>query len=328
MSSSGFHPDADRVAIAGGSFLMGSEDHYPEEAPSRQVSVDGFDIDRYLVTNANYEQFVVATGYLTVAERRPDPADFPGAPEENLVPGSMVFTGTPGAVYLRDPSQWWSWTPGADWHHPGGPDTDIVGLESHPVVHVALEDVEAYCSWSGSALPTEAEWELAARGGRVGCEFIWGDEDTQESEPIANTWQGRFPWENLTLDGWNRTSPVGTFAPNDFGLHDMAGNVWEWTADWYLPHGANARIEGDEKQNDDSVLSPCCVPHNSRGGTPETSMDARQPQFQIPRRVVKGGSHLCVRNYCFRYRPAARQPQMVDTGMSHIGFRTIVRPGN
>lgn len=303
---------------------MGSDDHYPEEAPSRQVSVDSFDIDRYLVTNESYEQFVAATGYVTVAERRPDPADFPGAPEENLVPGSMVFTGTRGAVDLRDPSQWWSWTPGADWRHPGGPQSSIAGLENHPVVQVALEDVQAYCTWSGSVLPTEAEWELAARGGLAGCEFAWGDGDTQESDPVANTWQGRFPYENLTLDGWDRTSPVGAFAPNDFGLYDMAGNVWEWTADWYLSR-ADSQDGVAGKQSDVSAESPCCVPHNPRGGSQETSMDARQPQFQIPRRVVKGGSHLCVRNYCFRYRPAARQPQMVDTGMSHIGFRTIVR---
>lgn len=310
---------------------MGSDDHYPEEAPVRVVSVDPFRIDRHLVTNADYRGFVEATGYVTVAEQRPDPADFPGAPPENLVAGSMVFTGTSGPVDLRDPSQWWSWVPGADWQHPTGPDSGIDGFDDHPVVQVALADVDAYCTWAGAELATEAEWEFAARGGLDGAEFAWGDDDPQEHAPIANTWQGRFPFENLELDGWTRTSPVGTFEPNGYGLYDVAGNVWEWTADWYLANPAGP--PEDRTSAGDADTASCCSPdpstirRNPTGGSPEESLDPRQPQFAIPRRVVKGGSHLCVRNYCFRYRPAARQPQMVDTGMSHLGFRTIVRSG-
>ena len=319
-----------RITIEGGSFRMGSDDHYPEEAPARVVSVDRFRIDPCPVTNDDYLRFVEATGYVTVAEQRPDPADFPGAPPENLVAGSMVFTGTPGPVDLRNPSQWWSWVPGADWRHPTGPGSSIDGLGDHPVVQVALADVEAYCAWSGAVLATEAEWEYAARGGLDGAEFAWGDDDPQERAPIANTWQGRFPFENLELDGWTRTSPVGQFAPNGYGLYDVAGNVWEWTADWYLDNPAG--VSGSATPGTETATTSCCSPdlstirHNPSGGSAAESLDRRQPQFAIPRRVVKGGSHLCVRNYCFRYRPAARQPQMIDTGMSHLGFRTIVRP--
>lgn len=236
-----------------------------------------------------------------------------GAPPENLVPGSLVFVPTRGPVNLHDSSNWWAWTPGADWRRPLGPGSTIEGLERHPVVHIAHEDAEAYCAWAGAALPTEAEWEFAARGGLDGAEFTWGDEDTQDSEPLANTWQGTFPWRNTLLDGYERTSPVGTFPPNGYGLFDMTGNVWEWTADWYgSSHG------GDPE-------SPCCVPRNPGGTSESDSLDAAQPQFPIPRKVVKGGSHLCARNYCFRYRPAARQPQMIDTGQSHVGFRCVRR---
>jgi formylglycine-generating enzyme required for sulfatase activity len=303
---------ADRVWIPGGDFDMGSERHYREEGPVRRVSVDGFFMDRNPVTNTQFARFVTATGYVTVAEVAPDPADFPGAPAENLVPGSMVFTPTESPVDLRDPSQWWRWVPGADWRHPSGPGSDLDELGDHPVVHLALADVEAYCTWVGAQLPSEAEWEFAARGGLEGAEFVWGDLDPQDSEPLANTWQGRFPWENTALDGWERTSPVGSFPANGLGLHDMAGNVWEWTADWYTATRA-------------APESPCCVPANPRGATIDESYDPLQPQFRIPRRVVKGGSHLCAPSYCYRYRPAARQPQMIDTGMSHVGFRTITR---
>lgn len=320
----------DRVTIVGGTFAMGSDRHYPEEAPVRTVAVDDFRIDRNLVTNQDFARFVAETGYVTVAEQAPDPADFPGAPAENLVPGSMVFVGTPGPVDLRNPSQWWVWTPGADWRHPTGPESSIAGTPTHPVVQVALADVDAYCDWAGAVLPTEAEWEFAARGGLDGAEFVWGAHDPQEDEPIANTWQGAFPFQNLELDGWVRTSPVAAFPANGYGLHDMAGNVWEWTADWYRP--SHQSQSGQQVAPADTPS--CCTPTSTRvtrnpsGGTERESLDPRQPQFEIPRRVVKGGSHLCVRNYCFRYRPAARQPQPVDTGMSHLGFRTIVRsPG-
>ncbi|MBK5115739.1 MAG: formylglycine-generating enzyme family protein [Thermoleophilia bacterium] len=301
------------VRIEGGEFAQGSDRHYPEERPVRRVGVDAFRIDAHPVTNEQFAQFVAATGYVTLAERPPDPALYPGAPKENLVPGSMVFVSTQSPVNLHDSSNWWRWTPGANWSHPLGPASAIEGLESHPVVQIAYEDAEAYCSWAGVMLPTEAQWEYAARGGLEGAEFIWGDDDPQETKPLANTWQGTFPYRNTLLDGHERTSPVGSYPPNGYGLFDMAGDVWEWTSDWYVAgHG------GDP-------ASPCCVPHNPRASREEESLDPGQPQFRIPRKVVKGGSHLCARNYCFRYRPAARQPQMIDTGQSHVGFRTVDR---
>jgi formylglycine-generating enzyme required for sulfatase activity len=303
------------VMIPGGEFAMGSEDHYREEGPVRRVAVDEFWIDPHQVTNADFGRFVEETGHVTIAELAPDPALYPGAPPENLVPGSMVFVMTDGPVDLRDYANWWAWTPGADWCHPTGPDSSIDDLEEHPVVHVAFADVAAFCAWAGKVLPTEAEWEYAARGGLDGAEFVWGDHDPQETEPVANTWQGGFPYENSEVDGWTRTAPVGSFRPNGYGLYDMAGNVWEWTDDWYRSsHGAEPE-------------HACCVPSNPRGRRIEESFDQRQPEFPIPRKVLKGGSHLCTPQYCYRYRPAARQPQMVDTGMSHLGFRCVVRAG-
>jgi formylglycine-generating enzyme required for sulfatase activity len=302
----------ERVWIPGGEFVMGSDRHYPEEAPARKVAVDGFWIDRCQVTNQHYAAFVEATGYVTVAERPLDPADFPGAPLENLVPGALVFTRTPGAVDLRHVSQWWTWTPGASWRHPEGPNTDVGGREDHPVVHVACEDAEAYASWAGLVLPTEAEWECAARGGLDGATYTWGDGPEEPDEPLANHWHGEFPWRPDA--GYGNTAPVGSFPPNGHGLADMAGNVWEWTADWYE----------ERRWREDSS---CCVPRDPRGGTREASLDPDQPQFRMPRRVIKGGSFLCADSYCMRYRPAARRPQMIDTGMSHIGFRCASRPG-
>lgn len=305
--------ERDMVYIVEGVFAMGSEDFYPEERPVRRVAVDGFWIDRLQVTNAQYRSFVEATGWVTEAEKRPDPALYPGAPAEILVPGALVFTPTSGPVDLRDYSQWWAWTPGADWSHPTGPDSSIDGLADHPVVHVAHADVAAYCAWAGTMLPTEAEWEYAARGGLKGEPFTWGSDDTQETDPRANTWQGRFPFENTQVDGWVRTAPVGSFGANGYGLHDMAGNVWEWTDDWY------------RSTHTDPDAPSCCIPTNPRGGDARSSLDPTQPSTPIPRKVLKGGSHLCAPNYCLRYRPAARQPQMIDTGMSHVGFRTIIR---
>ena len=231
----------DQVWISGGLFAMGSDDHYPEESPVHQVTVDGFWIDRAPVTNTSYAVFVATTGYVTVAERPLDPADFPGAPPENLQPGSLVFTGTPGPVDLRHLSQWWTWTPGASWHHPEGPASTIDDRGDHPVVHLAAEDADAFATWAGVTLPTEAEWELAARGGLDGAAFTWGDEPRPGGRLMANVWNGEFPWRNTLADGFARTSPVGSFPPNGFGLFDMAGNVWEWTADWYSArHQANA----------------------------------------------------------------------------------------
>jgi formylglycine-generating enzyme required for sulfatase activity len=289
--------------------------HYPEEAPAHPVSVDGFWIDQTPITNEAFAEFVRTTGYVTVAERPLDPADFPGAPPENLVPGSLVFVGTPGPVDLRHLSQWWAWTPGACWRRPLGQGSGIDDLGDHPVVHVAFEDAVAYADWAGTTLPTEAEWEYAARGGLDGTEFTWGDDPRPGGRLMANHWNGDFPWRNTLADGFARTSPVGSFPPNGYGLYDMAGNVWEWTADWYT------------ERHPDPTEQPCCVPANPAGGTAEASLDPEQPQFAIPRKVIKGGSHLCADSYCLRYRPAARRPQMIDTGMSHIGFRCARRAG-
>ena len=304
--------ETNAVRVAGGTFQMGSDEHYPEEAPAHPVTVDGFTIDRFQVTNRQYAAFVAATAYVTVAERPLDPADFPGAPPENLVPGSLVFTPTRGPVDLRHLSQWWTWTPGASWQHPEGPGSGVDDRLDHPVVQVAFEDAQAYATWAGAALPTEAQWEYAARGGLDGAAFTWGDEPRPGGQIMANTWDGLdFPWRSTGESGWLRTAPVGSFPANGFGLHDMAGNVWEWTADWWT------------EQHPPPAEHACCVPANPRGGELEGSYDQRQRQFAIPRKVIKGGSHLCADTYCLRYRPAARRPQMIDTGMSHVGFRCI-----
>jgi sulfatase modifying factor 1 len=253
-------------------------------------------------------------GYLTLAERAPKPEDFPGAPAENLVPGSMVLQKRTGPVDLRDYANCWTWVPGANWAHPNGPDSSLNGLGQHPVVHLAYEDVEAYARWAEKDLATEAEWEFAARGGLEGAAFTWGNEEFPAGKAMVNSWQGEFPWQNLLIDGHEGTPPVGSFPPNGYGLFDMAGNVWEWTSDWYEPRGS-----------DPAVKSCCMGSVNPRVISAEKSYDPRQRQFCIPRRVVKGGSHLCAPNYCFRYRPAARQPQMIDTSMCHIGFRCVIR---
>jgi sulfatase modifying factor 1 len=302
--------------VLGGTFLMGSEDFYPEERPVHEVNVDGFWMDRYPITNDLFSRFVEATGYITLAERELNPADFLGAPPENLVPGSMAFRKTRGPVDLKNYVNWWAWVPGTSWRTPFGPHSTIEGIEQHPVVHVAYEDAEAYARWAGKELPTEAEWERAARGGLDGKKFTWGDDHFPDGKVMANSWQGEFPWQNILLDGFEGTSPVGIFPPNGYGLFDMAGNVWEWTSDWYVHRHA------------DEIVNSCCGPAiNPRVTSPDKSYDPCQPQFHIPRKVVKGGSHLCAPNYCLRYRPAARQPQMIDTAMSHIGFRCIIRTG-
>jgi formylglycine-generating enzyme len=304
-------PTEDMVRVDGAIFRMGSDSHYPEEAPAHLAEVEGFWIDRFQVTNAQFAAFVEETGYVTVAERPLDPSAFPGAPAENLVAGSLVFTMTDGPVDLRHLSQWWTWTPGACWRHPEGPASSTEGREDEPVVHVAYEDAEAYAAWAGKELPSEAEWELAARGGLDGSEFVWGDAPEAEGERLANYWHGDFPWR--AEPGYGARAPVGSFPANGLGLRDMAGNVWEWTSDWYA-----ARHEPDADKR-------CCVPQNPRGPDIEASYDPSQPQFRIPRKVIKGGSYLCADSYCLRYRPAARRPQMVDTGMSHIGIRCIRR---
>jgi formylglycine-generating enzyme len=301
--------------IPGGSFLMGSNSFYPEERPVRRVEVDGFWIDRTPVTNEEFAAFVKQTAYVTVAERPLNPDAYPGANPEMLEPGSLVFQRTEGPVPLDNWMLWWRWTPGACWRHPKGPRSHVRDLKGHPVVHVAYEDAEAYARWAGKEIPSEAEWERAARGGLEGAAFTWGDVPVPDGRVMANTWEGRFPWENTLADGYFWTSPVGSFPANGYGLYDMAGNVWEWTCDWF----AASHPEDPSK--------PCCTPKNPRGGLLEASYDACQPRVKIPRKVLKGGSHLCAPNYCLRYRPAARSPQMVDTGMSHIGFRCVVRSG-
>jgi formylglycine-generating enzyme required for sulfatase activity len=303
------------VWIPGGVFQMGSNDFYPEERPVRRIAVDGFWIDRHPVTNAQFSQFVRETGYVTVAERAPAAEDYPGAIPELLVPGSLVFQRTSGPVRLDDWSQWWRWTPGACWRHPEGPGSSITKRKRHPVVHVAHDDVLAYCAWNGRQLPSEAEWEYAARGGLDGAVFVWGDEERPGGRIMANHWQGEFPWHNDLTDGHAGTSPVGSFPANGYGLFDMTGNVWEWTDDWYVG-----------LRQDTGSPTSCCAPPAPRGARPEESLDPNQPEIRIPRKVLKGGSHLCAPSYCFRYRPAARQPQMIDTGMSHLGFRCVVRP--
>jgi formylglycine-generating enzyme len=314
MSALDDGPTPDPVRVPSGTYRVGSDAHYAEEAPARPEHVEEFWIDAFTVTNREYADFVAATRYATVAERPLDPADYPDAPAENLVPGSMVFTGTSGPVDLRHLSQWWAWTPGASWRHPLGPGSSLRGLADHPVVHVAHEDAVAYCDWVGARLPTEAEWEVAARGGLDGTTYTWGDEPETADEPRANYWHGDFPWR--AERGYGRTAAVGSFPPNGYGLYDMAGNVWEWTSDWYAvqrPPDPADEVHG------------CCAPAPLPEPTAEDSLDPAQPQFRVPRRVIKGGSFLCADSYCLRYRPAARRPQQVDTGMSHLGFR-CVRP--
>jgi sulfatase modifying factor 1 len=302
----------DMVLVNGATFVMGSDHHYAEEAPAHRVTVDGFRIDRCAVTNRQFAAFARETGYVTVAERPPHPADFPGAPPENLRAGSLVFAPTRGPVDLTHLDQWWSWTPGASWRHPEGPDSSLAGRMDHPVVHIAHDDARAYAAWAGTALPSEAEWELAARGGLDGATYVWGNEpEAPGGQRLANYWHGDFPWR--AEPGYGTTAPVGSFQPNGYGLHDMAGNVWEWTEDWYA-----SEHPGD-------VAKPCCIPQNPRGAEEGASLDPAQPQFRVPRKVLKGGSFLCADSYCLRYRPAARRPQMVDTGMSHVGFRCVRR---
>lgn len=291
--------------IAGGAFLMGSNEFYPEERPAHRVAVAGFWIDRYPVTNGEFGRFVEATGYVTVAERVPDPADYPGIDVEVLVPGSLVFVAPERPVRRMDPRLWWRYVPGACWKYPEGPGSDVRGRERHPVVHVSFEDARAYAAWANKALPTEAEWEFAARGGLEGATFVWGAEFMPGGRRMAKTWEGVFPWRNLAQEGWERTAPVGAFAANGYGLYDMAGNVWEWTEDVYEP-GHRAR-----KQS-------CCTLMMRK-------MSGAEPS-ELVQRVVKGGSHLCSAEYCFRFRPAARQGESVDTSTGHIGFRCVVRP--
>ncbi|WP_431235265.1 formylglycine-generating enzyme family protein [Mycolicibacterium psychrotolerans] len=286
------------VEVPGGAFRMGSTSFYPEEAPIHTVTVDAFAIERHPVTNAQFAEFVAATGHVTVAEKSLDPALYPGVPQADLQPGALVFRPTAGPVDLRDWRQWWHWAPGANWRAPFGPGSDIADKADHPVVQVAYPDAAAYARWAGRRLPTEAEWEYAARAGST-TDYAWGAEPTVDGSLMANTWQGRFPYCNDGALGWTGTSPVGTFPPNGFGLVDMIGNVWEWTTTRFSAHHLLNQKNG------------CCPP--------PTEPDPAVSQ------ALKGGSHLCAPEYCHRYRPAARSPQSQDTSTTHIGFRCVVK---
>jgi formylglycine-generating enzyme required for sulfatase activity len=301
------------IRIAGGPFLMGSNHFYPEEQPAHHSAVDGFWIDPHPVTTTEFGRFVHTTGYLTVAERPLDPAGYPGVDPAALIPGSLVFRRPHRPVSLHDYRAWWAYVPGASWQHPEGPGSSVEGRERHPVTHVTYEDALAYARWAGKELPTEAEWEFAARGGLQDAVYVWGDEFAPDGRLLANTWQGRFPWENLRLDGYDGTSPVETFPPNGYGLYDMAGNVWEWTSDMFSPRHASARTK------------PCCTPAKAQVAGSQPIAYPSPTQSVPPRRVIKGGSHLCAPNYCLRYRPAARQGEAVDTSTCHLGFRCVVR---
>lgn len=307
-------PPADgMVWIPGGTFTMGSESHYPEERPCGPASVEGFWMDETAVTNRQFGEFVAATGYVTTAEKAPDPAMYPGADPALLVPGSITFAKPRQPVDLSNPMQWWAWTPGAQWRHPWGPRSSLAGLEDHPVTQVTFEDADAYARWAGKELPTEVQWERAARGGLEGAEFAWGEELAPGGEERMNRWIGEFPWKFRPRPGGARrpgTVPVRSFEPNAFGLFEITGNAWEWTRTWYSDsHPEPARR--------------CCAPADPLGPGVDASRD---PASGIPRKVLKGGSFLCAENYCSRYRPAARIPESIESSTVHISFRCVV-PG-
>ena len=289
--------------VPGGTFSMGSDEFYPEERPIVAASVEDLWVDEHPVTNAAFRRFVADTGHVTVAEQPPDPADFPDADADLLVPGSQVFVPPAGPVPLDDWTRWWAWVPGADWCHPEGPETTLHGRDLHPVVHVGFEDATAYASWASARLPAEAEWEHAARGGLDGVRYAWGEEFMPRGRVMANTWHGRFPFENLAPHGFTRTSPVKRFPPNGYGLYDVTGNVWEWTSSrWTANHSVDEPAQAAE------AGTSCCAP-SSIG--------------EHDRYVMKGGSHLCAPSYCHRYRPAARQAQGPRDTTSHLGFRCV-----
>ncbi|MGD9662864.1 MAG: formylglycine-generating enzyme family protein, partial [Porticoccaceae bacterium] len=289
-----------------GIFTMGSE-HFADAQPPHKVSVDGFWIDKTEVTNAEFKAFVEATGYVTVAEQALDPASFPGVPASTLVPGSLVFSPPSDAREVTGPGSWWQFLPGANWSHPEGSGSDLEGFGDHPVVHIAYEDAVAYADWIGKRLPTEAEWEYAARGGLHSKEFVWGDHRMPNGSHMANTFQGSFPVNNSKSDGYAATSPVKAFPPNQYGLYGMSGNVWEWVSDWYRPNTYAVRTASG-----DPIVNP---------SGPETSFDPQEPG--IPKRVLKGGSFLCTDSYCARYRPGARGKSEVSSSAQHIGFRLV-----
>ena len=306
------------VYIPGGSFVMGNEGEEANavEGPEINVEISGFYMDATEVTDADFQKFVNATGYITVTERPVDweelkkqlPTGVEKPADSLLLPGSLVFAPITHVSNLYDISQWWTWRIGSDWKHPSGPNSNIVGKENHPVVHIAYEDAQAYAQWSGKRLPTEAEWEYACRAGSQ-TSFAWGEELTPEGKFLANFFQGTFPGGNTLLDGFEKTAPVKSFPPNAFGLYDMIGNVWEWTADWYRPD-----IYSQYKH---AGMTVC---RNPKG--PNTSYDPQDPK--VPKRVIKGGSYLCSDEYCSNYRPSARMATAFDSGQEHLGFRCVM----
>ena len=308
------------VWIPGGEFSMGANDPpdmddvgmkaTTDARPIHRVYVDGFFMDRTDVTNAHFAAFVRATGYVTIAERKPNATEFPTAPPENLVAGSVVFSPPDHAVPLNNHFQWWSYVPGANWRHPLGPKSDIKNKDDYPVVHVAYEDAEAYAKWAGKRLPTEAEWEFAARGGVAGKPFVWGDEFRPGNKWMANTHQGHFPIDDTGEDHFHGIAPVAQFAPNPYGLYDMAGNVWQWTSDWY-------------RSDYYAQLAAAGVARNPRG--PDTSFDPSEPG--PPKKVHRGGSFLCTDQYCSRYVVGTRGKGEVSTGTNHLGFRCVKAQG-
>ena len=308
------------VWVPGGEFTMGTDSDlgWAEEKPAHRVRVDGFWMDETEVTNTQFRRFVESTGYLTTAEKAPTLEEIlrqsrpgtPPPPKEKLVAGSLVFTPTPGPVRLDDPSLWLKWTPGANWRHPEGPGSSIDGREHHPVVHVSWDDAVAYAKWAGKRLPTEAEWEFAARGGLDSKLYIWGDEPPgRGGKWQANIWQGDFPYRNRVEDGYQRTAPVKSYQPNGYGLYEMAGNVWEWCSDFYRADLYRSRA------GQGVIVNPT---------GPSSSYDPRHPYG--PSRVQRGGSFLCSDGFCSRYRPSARHRCSPDTGMSHVGFRCVRTP--
>jgi len=310
--------------IPTGEFTMGWDG--PEgrfdERPAHRVRVDGFWIDTTEVTNAQFSRFIDATGYITTAERPVDwealkkqvPPGTPKPDDKDLMPGSLVFTPPTDAANLNDFTQWWTWTRGANWRHPEGPNSTIEARDDHPVVHVSWDDAVAYADWAGKRLPTEAEWERAARFGHDGKRYVWGDDLTPNAKHMTNIWQGEFPHHNAAKDGFTRTATVGSFPPNGANLYDMAGNVWEWTADQFHPAAYQLRLR-------ETAPGECCI--NPKG--PTTTLDPRNPNAPITR-VQKGGSFLCHPSYCSSYRPSAKTASTPDSGMSHLGFRCVMTP--
>ncbi|MGI8672910.1 MAG: formylglycine-generating enzyme family protein [Luteitalea sp.] len=310
---------AGMVWVPAGRFSMGTDDpaSMANERPAHRVEVDGVWMDRHPVTNAQFGAFVRATRYVTTAERPIDwevlrrqlPAGTPRPPDSQLVPGSLVFTPPPQPVPTDDLSGWWRWVAHASWRHPEGPGSSLTGLASHPVVHVSWDDAQAYATWADKRLPTEAEWERAARGRADGRRYVWGDTFQPHGRHLANTFQGHFPDHGVAEDGFTGTSPVDAFPANDFGLHDMAGNVWQWTADWYRADTYVARASQGLCENPPGPLD---------------SFDPAEPT--MAKRVIKGGSYLCHASYCESYRPSARRGTSPDTGSSHVGFRLVRDP--